>query len=201
MNKVILTIFSVLMLAGVSYAAKMYAPSEYTVQGGIYKTLDGQLLNGTIMRQETMHGSLVIVQVDVEDGEVDLNGEMRIYWGTGELMAQSRTKAGKLHGTAYEYYQNGKVKVKESYSNGLYDGKRTVYYENGEINSEMDYDDDVLDGKVRIYNIEGKLQLEGSFDDGVVKSGSCVINGKKIALTNAELANWNNTQRLPACGN
>jgi antitoxin component YwqK of YwqJK toxin-antitoxin module len=192
---------SVFALALSAYAAKVYAPNEYTLgNDGVYRTMEGKPLTGSVMQQRTENGQQVIAQFDVKKGALDQNGKMLIYWGTGELMHQANLKNGKWHGTRYEYYKNGKVKWEEQFDEGLHDGKQLLYYESGDINTEMNYDDDVLDGRFKVYARDGSLQLEASYDDGKVTKGACMVAGKKVALTQAELANWNNTQRLPACG-
>ena len=61
------------------------------------------------------------------------DGEMKIFYPNGRIMATSIFKNGKLNGVSKMYYENGKIMMKMNFKNDELEGESIIYNENGKI--------------------------------------------------------------------
>ena len=89
----------------------------------------------------------------------DLHGLVRDYYETGELMAESTYKEGKLYDVSKVYHRWGTLLFEGSFRNGLADGRSKWFTAKGQVYIEENHQngDRLLR---RIYDNEGKVQQE-----------------------------------------
>ena len=105
-------------------------------------------------------------------------------------------KDGKVEGIAKDYYVSGKLKNETPYKDSKVEGIKKSYYESGKVEREATYKDDKKEGYEQIYTESGRLLMQILYNNFKPVSGVC---GDGRALTNAELANWENMFDFPNC--
>ena len=93
-------------------------------------------------------------------------GEMKLYYNTGELEATMNFANNLLEGTYTYFFKNGKTKTIENYKKGLQEGLRKTYFENGKIRSSCNYKQNKEEGEYNRYSKNGQLEVDGNYKNG-----------------------------------
>ena len=125
-----------------------------------------------------------------------VNGVVCIYHDNGNVAIEVPCKDGKQDGIVKSYYESGKLKGEIPYKDGKEDGIVKSYYESGKLQVEATYKDGKEDGIRAWYSESGRLWRKILYKNDEPVSGAC---GDGRALTNAELANWQNERTVPSC--
>ena len=67
------------------------------------------------------------------------DGEMKIFYPNGRIMATSIFKNGKLNGVSKMYYENGKIMTKMNFKDDELEGESILYDEDGKIITKQFY--------------------------------------------------------------
>jgi len=95
-----------------------------------------------------------------------LNGLVKDYYPTGELMTELNYKNGILDGVAKGYYPNGQVRYSATYVNGKENGTRQAWTQEGVLISEMNFKDNIANGVSKLFDDTGALLSELNFKEG-----------------------------------
>ena len=118
--------------------------SERTYEKGVpineakYYYEDGQLqvfidYKNKIKKTYYGDGALYAEMKFLGNDEWKYEGEVKLYYQTGEILGIEQFKKGVLDGESVDYYKNGKIRRKCYYKDGTLEGEATNYYENGNV--------------------------------------------------------------------
>jgi len=156
--------------------------TSYHPNGQPHQYLD--IMNGRAhgcYNQWHPNGTLA-VQVEVLEGEVDLNptsqqtwifnGEARAYDGEGNLAAVIQYKKGSLEGESFYYHPSGAVWKVFSYKNGQLDGSATLLLADGTLLEQSEYREGVRHGETKRVWTGGQEATSETYDQGLLVRGS-----------------------------
>lgn len=111
-------------------------------------------------------------ETDYKNGEID--GKVKFYYPSGELMQTRTSIKGVLQDTLYNYFRGGQIEDKIAVKDDKRDGFSIDYYENGQLKTKVEYKDGIAQGLYQSYHRNGQLHqefmLENDKVNGVKKS-------------------------------
>jgi antitoxin component YwqK of YwqJK toxin-antitoxin module len=96
----------------------------------------------------------------------ELEGMMKEYYISGNIMSETNWKNGELNGLSKDYSEDGILEDETNYKDGKEDGIWRNYYNDGTICSESSYKNDELNGLSKDYYEDGTLQSEENYKNG-----------------------------------
>jgi len=113
-----------------------------------------------------------------------INGTIKLYLKTGELVSSTQYKNGKMDGVRKGYFKTGILEYETPYKDGKLNGIGKRYYTTGTIRSETSFKDGEENGVVKFYAKTGKLAIEVIIKDRRATNGFIYEkDGKKIKMT------------------
>ncbi|HVX00932.1 MAG TPA: toxin-antitoxin system YwqK family antitoxin, partial [Candidatus Babeliaceae bacterium] len=106
-----------------------------------------------------------------------LDGEMRLFYPTGQMKAICHFKEGKRHGPAIIYHLEGNKAEELQYADDKIVGDLIKYYPNGGKAALVAYEDGVPHGKATEWYESGAVKSMSHYEKGLLDS-----NGKNPAL-------------------
>ncbi|KZZ67345.1 toxin-antitoxin system YwqK family antitoxin, partial [Oleiphilus sp. HI0128] len=94
------------------------------------------------------------------------DGELRVYYKSGNLLAEMTYENGLKEGSDIGYFESGQISDQANYVNGLRQGAFVIFYENGNAQEVSNYLDDRLHGKLFSYDEDGNLLFEHIYKNG-----------------------------------
>jgi antitoxin component YwqK of YwqJK toxin-antitoxin module len=102
-----------------------------------------------------------------------LIGPCRSWYQNGQPMCEEyRNENGKLEGERKLWYGTGNLKVQEFYRNGKREGVRKWWYENGQLSEQILYQDGEKTGKFISFHANGRPLDLDFFRDGKIDGES-----------------------------
>lgn len=146
-------LFSILLLAVISAIAQ-----------------DVKEINGVYYKGDVPYTGNYIAKFDNGEPRIEMNllnglkeGEVKVYFETGELNEIRFYKNNVMDGTWLTYNEN-KVKVAEAhYRNGKKDGKWYIWDDNGKVIYELEYSAGEKTGTWKNYDKDGKVVSERNY--------------------------------------
>lgn len=94
-------------------------------------------------------------EVPCRDYDQRFEGEMRMYYPSGDLKAIRQFVEGKEQDTARYYHEGGELKRLDPMVDGLLNGKSKIFRPNGTLAKESHYELGLKQGEERIYHPSG----------------------------------------------
>jgi TPR repeat protein len=98
--------------------------------------------------------------------EVDEKGQLRDYYGNGQLEQLATYRDGKLHGDFLLYHENGNLWREGKYIDNKREGTWKEYHVNGEVSEMRNYTDGSANGSYQQFYENGQLAEMGQFERG-----------------------------------
>ncbi|MCA1761462.1 MAG: toxin-antitoxin system YwqK family antitoxin [Cryomorphaceae bacterium] len=103
----------------------------------------------------------------IVDKKGDLEGEWKLYYPTGELMAEGTFKNSSREGDWIFYFRNGNVESRGKYSEGLPQGEWRWYYPDKSLRRVEYFRRGKEDGESVEYDKDGNVISEGEYISGL----------------------------------
>lgn len=106
-----------------------------------------------------------------KEGYIDLRtnnyvGNLKQYYGNGNLKSTATFVNNALEGQAIEYYGTGEKKIVAEYKNGTLNGDYSEYYETGDLKYEINHLDGKYHGNYIEYFETGIKKIDSNFKEG-----------------------------------
>lgn len=153
-------IISVLFIFTCSYGQEI--TKEYYVNGNL--SGEGQVIDGSREGSWKLYYDTGEILAEVNFIEGVMNGEIVKYHKNGQIKSEGRMIYGSNEGEAVAYYENGNLYQKINFKNNKWHGDYQFYYNNGNLMELGTFFEGKKKGIVKLYDIDGKLKSQKLYD-------------------------------------
>ena len=136
----------------------------------IYDINNGELLfsttykNGKLEAESQVDETFVKMTYTFDDNNFN-KGTVNLYMDNN-LFTTVRIKNSLQDGEMKMFYPNGKIMATSIFKNGKLNGVSKMYYDNGKVMMKMNFKDDELNGESILYDESGKIIGKQLYKDG-----------------------------------